>query len=118
MLVKLLSRYIFKKKSLKSHFMSHCYHIDHNDLVTNISLIGIKRILRQNNIAFLEGHACISMNCPICETNKCIKNSKIYINKTTGKLFKFPNSLLITILYTYICVISKINITYRILYVR
>lgn len=84
MLIKLLSRYIFKKKSVKSHFMSHCYHIDHNDLVANISLIGIKRILRQNNIAFLEGHACISMNCPICETNKCIKSPKIYINKTTG----------------------------------
>lgn len=85
MLVRLLSRYILKKKCIKSHFMKHCYHIDHSDLVTNISLIGIKKILRQNNIAFLEGHACISINCPICETNKCTKNPKIYINKTTGK---------------------------------
>ncbi|XP_046824323.1 mitochondrial DNA helicase isoform X1 [Vespa crabro] len=84
MLVRLLSRYILKKKCIKSYFMSYCYHTNQNDLLPNISLIGIKKILRENNITFLEGHACININCPICETNKCTKNRKIYINKTTG----------------------------------
>ncbi|KAI4482780.1 hypothetical protein M0804_008633 [Polistes exclamans] len=84
MFFKLLSRYFWKKKCIKLHFMNRSYHINQSDHVSNVSLIGIKRILRQNNIAFMEGHTCICADCPICEMNKCIKGPKIYINKTTG----------------------------------
>ncbi|KAI4488631.1 hypothetical protein M0802_011447 [Mischocyttarus mexicanus] len=84
MFIKLLSRFFWKKKCEKLHFTNRPYHIDQSDQMSNVSLIGIKRILRQNRIAYLEGHACISVDCPICEMNKCTKGSKIYINKTTG----------------------------------
>lgn len=55
-----------------------------NDLVPGISLFQIKQILKQRHIVTIEGHACIIIDCPICDYEKS-KKSKIYINKTTGK---------------------------------
>lgn len=55
-----------------------------NDLVSGISLFQIKQILKQRHIVAIEGHACIIIECPICDYEKS-KKAKIYINKTTGK---------------------------------
>lgn len=55
-----------------------------NDLVPGISLFQIKQILKQKHIVTIEGHACIMIECPICDSEKS-KKSRIYINKTTGK---------------------------------
>jgi hypothetical protein len=55
-----------------------------NDTVSAISLHQIKQTLKQRQIATIEGHACIMIECPICEPEKS-KKPKIYINKTTGK---------------------------------
>ncbi|KAK2578641.1 hypothetical protein KPH14_012133 [Odynerus spinipes] len=83
MFVRLL-RCALKKKRIKSHPIDRCYHKDHSDLVTNVSLVGIRQTLRQKSIAFMEGHTCINVDCPICEIDKRAKSPKIYINKTTG----------------------------------
>lgn len=55
-----------------------------NEAVPGISISQIKQILRQKQITTVEGHACIVIECPICDFEK-IKKAKIYINKTTGK---------------------------------
>lgn len=48
-----------------------------------ISSVQIKKTLKQLNISYQDGHACILTDCPLCEAEKC-KDSKVYINKTTG----------------------------------
>jgi len=55
-----------------------------NDPIPGVSLFQIKQILKQKHIVIVEGHACIVIECPICDPEKS-KKAKIYINKTTGK---------------------------------
>jgi len=55
-----------------------------NDPIPGVSLFQIKQILKQKHIVIVEGHACIVVECPICDPEKS-KKAKIYINKTTGK---------------------------------
>ncbi|XP_032689722.1 twinkle protein, mitochondrial isoform X2 [Odontomachus brunneus] len=54
-----------------------------SDLVPGVPISQVQEILRQRHITGIEGHACIAINCPICDTEKS-KKAKIYINKTTG----------------------------------
>ncbi|TGZ54504.1 mitochondrial DNA helicase [Temnothorax longispinosus] len=54
-----------------------------NDPIPGVSLFQIKHSLKQKHIVTVEGHACIIVECPICDSEKS-KKSKIYINKTTG----------------------------------
>lgn len=51
-----------------------------------ISFVQMKKILKQSNISFQEGHACITTDCPLCQSDKR-KESKVYVNKTTGNCF-------------------------------
>lgn len=44
----------------------------------------IKGFLRQRNVNIQEGHACISLNCPICNVAKT-NEFKVFVNKATGK---------------------------------
>jgi len=55
-----------------------------NDTISAIPLYQIKQTLKQRQISIIEGHACIIIECPICDSEKS-KKPKIYINKTTGK---------------------------------
>lgn len=55
-----------------------------NDPIPGISLSQIKQFLKRKHIVTIEGHACIVIECPICEFERS-KKAKIYINKTTGK---------------------------------
>lgn len=55
-----------------------------NNSIPGVSLSQIKQILKQKHIVTVEGHTCIIIECPICDSEKS-KKSKIYINKTTGK---------------------------------
>lgn len=55
-----------------------------NESMPGVSLFQIKQILKQKHIAIVEGHACILIECPICDSEKS-KKAKVYINKTTGK---------------------------------
>ncbi|XP_043286242.1 twinkle protein, mitochondrial [Venturia canescens] len=48
-----------------------------------ISNVQIKKTLKQFNIGYQDGHACILTDCPLCAAEKR-KDSKVYINKTTG----------------------------------
>ncbi|XP_015127160.1 twinkle protein, mitochondrial isoform X2 [Diachasma alloeum] len=64
----------------------------HNEVSSGLSPASsgsIKTTLRQHNVNFQEGHACIVINCPICDSGKQ-NDAKLYINKTTG-LFVCPN---------------------------
>lgn len=54
-----------------------------SEAVPGFSISQIKQILRQKQITTVEGHACVVIECPICDFEK--KKAKIYINKTTGK---------------------------------
>lgn len=55
------------------------------DDIPDISHVTIKRILKNHNVQFDEGHTCFITNCPICMKNAKVQStSKIYINKTTG----------------------------------
>ncbi|XP_011315121.1 twinkle protein, mitochondrial [Fopius arisanus] len=64
------------------------FHNEVNAGLSSTSSGSIRTILRQNNVNFQEGHACIVINCPIC--GYCKQNdAKLYINKTTG-LFVCP----------------------------
>ena len=51
--------------------------------IPTISPSEIKKTLKNKNISFEEGHACFQAPCPMCLKKT---SSKIYINKTTGKL--------------------------------
>lgn len=55
-----------------------------NEPVPGVSISQIKQSLKQKQIITVEGHACIIIECPICDFEK-LKKAKIYINKTTGK---------------------------------
>lgn len=55
-----------------------------NEPVPGVSISQIKQSLKQKQITTVEGHACIIIECPICDFEK-LKKAKIYINKTTGK---------------------------------
>ncbi|XP_072742710.1 mitochondrial DNA helicase isoform X2 [Anoplolepis gracilipes] len=54
-----------------------------NELVPGVSISQIKQSLKQKQISTVEGHACIVIECLICDFEK-LKKAKIYINKTTG----------------------------------
>ncbi|CAL1680357.1 unnamed protein product [Lasius platythorax] len=54
-----------------------------NEPVPGVSISQIKQSLKQKQITTVEGHACIIIECPICDFEK-LKKAKIYINKTTG----------------------------------
>ncbi|XP_011639381.1 twinkle protein, mitochondrial isoform X1 [Pogonomyrmex barbatus] len=54
-----------------------------NDPIHGVSVSQIKQILKQKHIITIEGHACIIIECSLCESEKS-KKAKIYINKTTG----------------------------------
>lgn len=84
---KSLVRLLCIEKCLKFETPYRCFHkIDNNvinDLVPGISISQIKQILRQVQISNIEGHACVIIDCSLCDTAKS-KKGKIYINKTTG----------------------------------
>lgn len=88
MSLKLLVRSLSVIKYNKSRMFYRCLYTTKNstinDPISGISLFQIKQILKQNHIVTVEGHACIIIECPICDSEK-FKKSKIYINKTTGK---------------------------------
>ncbi|XP_063986389.1 mitochondrial DNA helicase isoform X2 [Diachasmimorpha longicaudata] len=65
-----------------------CFHNEVTPGLSPASSGRIKTTLRQYNVNFQEGHACIVINCPICDSYKH-HDTKLYINKTTG-LFVCP----------------------------
>lgn len=87
MSLKLLIRSLSKGRRLKFQVSFHrLYQHDSNlinEPIPGISLHDIKQTLKQRQIAIVEGHACIIIECPVCETEKSRK-AKVYINKTTG----------------------------------
>lgn len=87
MSLKLLVRSLTAKRYDKFRLFYHNLYATNSDIVNNvpgISLFQIKQSLKQKHIVTIEGHACIIIECPICDSEKS-KKSKIYINKTTGK---------------------------------
>jgi len=90
MSLKLLMRSLNAKKCDKFRSFYHrLYQTDStsstiNEAVPGFSISQIKQSLRQKQITTVEGHACIVIECPICDFEK-LKKAKIYINKTTGK---------------------------------
>lgn len=95
-LVKYLTR------NLKSTFLKRdniCFCRFYNvltDEIPDISITGIKKLLKNNNLQYEDGHTCIITNCPICNNKKndlsatssaSVSSAKIYINKMTGRLF-------------------------------
>ncbi|XP_011877477.1 PREDICTED: twinkle protein, mitochondrial [Vollenhovia emeryi] len=86
MSLKLLVR-SFAADSYKFRMFSRRLHVANsgtiNDPIPGVSLFQVKQILKQKHIVTVEGHACIIIDCPICDSEKS-KKSKIYINKTTG----------------------------------
>ncbi|XP_011333970.1 twinkle protein, mitochondrial isoform X2 [Ooceraea biroi] len=86
MSLKLLMRPLIGGRCLRFRMYCRLYQHDSsiiNDPVPGISLYQIKQTLKQRQIATVEGHACITIECPICESEKS-KKSKVFINKTTG----------------------------------
>lgn len=55
-----------------------------NDPIPGLSISHIRQTLKQKQITSIEGYACITIECPICDFEKS-KKARIYINKTTGK---------------------------------
>lgn len=89
MFSKFLIRSLCIRRYIKFRTLYRCFHkIDNNvinDLVPGISIFQVKQILRQRQITNIEGHACIVIDCPMCDIEKS-KKAKIYINKTTGNI--------------------------------
>ncbi|XP_012532524.1 twinkle protein, mitochondrial isoform X2 [Monomorium pharaonis] len=86
MFLKLLMRSLAAERHDKFWMLyRHLYSTNNamNDLIPGISLFQIKQFLKQKYIATVEGHTCIIIECPICDSEKSIK-AKVYINKTTG----------------------------------
>lgn len=87
MSVKLVMRFWSARKLVK---FQTCYRNLHqndsniiNDQISGVTLSQIKQTLKLKRITTIEGHACISIECSICDSEKSNK-AKIYINKTTG----------------------------------
>ncbi|KAK0177236.1 hypothetical protein PV328_001312 [Microctonus aethiopoides] len=71
------------RKLKQSLILIKYYHDKTNMIIPSASISQIKKILRQRNVNFLDGHSCIAFNCPICNDQK-LKERKIFLNKATG----------------------------------
>ncbi|GLH01763.1 Uncharacterized protein GBIM_07826 [Gryllus bimaculatus] len=50
-----------------------------------LSVSQVKKILKNNNIAFSDGYTCLHVECPVCNHISSQKSdSKVYVNKKTG----------------------------------
>lgn len=57
-----------------------------SDEIEPVSLLGIKKQLKNANFEFIDGNSCLKTVCPACEPSlegEAKKN--VYINKTTGR---------------------------------
>jgi len=88
MFLKISMRSLNKGQCLKFQVPCRYVYQQDNSIIHDTTprslLYQIKQTLKQKQIATIEGHACIMIECPICESEKS-KKPKIYINKTTGK---------------------------------
>ncbi|XP_044014989.1 twinkle protein, mitochondrial [Aphidius gifuensis] len=86
MFVKTVLRcWLTNQKSLKPIYWqkNRTFHSELDLSVSSTSLGHIKKILRQQNVTFQEGHSCLLFRCPICDDNKK-KELTVFVNKTTG----------------------------------
>ncbi|XP_046410107.1 mitochondrial DNA helicase isoform X1 [Neodiprion virginianus] len=49
-----------------------------------VPLVQIKKVIKTAALNYVDGHACITMDCPICAGAKRKDQPKVFINKTTG----------------------------------
>lgn len=75
------------RKLKQSWILIQYYHDKTNMVIPSASISQIKKILRQRNVNFLDGHSCIAFSCPICNDQK-LKERKIFLNKATGKFLQ------------------------------
>lgn len=85
---KLLSCWLSSQKRIKPIYWLKInnYHTEIDLGMPATSLGHIKKILRQQNILFQDGHSCLIFNCPVCDLKK-EKELKVFVNKTTGMFF-------------------------------
>lgn len=97
MFSKLRMHFLHTKRCVMFRTAYRCLHQNEssaiNDAIPGVSISHIKQILKQKQITSVEGYACISIECAICDSEKS-KRAKIYVNKTTGKSICY--------IYTYI----------------
>lgn len=75
---------ILFKSSIPNY--SQCqFHNNISSQLTNITTSTMKKELNSQRLQYDEGHACISIECILCGMiGSQSKNTKLYINKTTG----------------------------------
>lgn len=60
------------------------FHWANSDDETGVSLVQIKKTIKSVGFNYLDGHACITADCPVCNIVKRKEQPKVFINKTTG----------------------------------
>lgn len=62
-----------------------CFHwVDNDDENGGVSILQVKKALKAGYFSHIDGHACITVDCPICGVTKRKDQPKVFINKTTG----------------------------------
>lgn len=116
MFSKLLMRSLNVERHIKFRMFCHYLYQNNrstiNESIPGVSVSQIKQVLKQKNITIVEGHGCLVIECPICNSEK-LKKAKIYVNKTTGN-----NKIIYesdTIFFNYFFFLKKL-VYYRLFY--
>lgn len=74
-----------RPNGLRTLNVNRLYHWTNSDDESGVPLAQIKKTIKSVALNFLDGHACITIDCPICTSSKRQKEQpKVFINKTTG----------------------------------
>lgn len=97
--------YNYKNYNYCRKFVRQIQNVGLND-IPKISVSDIRKIMRQKGLAVQEGFTSLTTKCTLClgEDNK--SDSRVYINKTTGKYFG-PKLKLYMILFCKTIIFNK-----------
>lgn len=86
--IPITSKGLFTKKLKVAHCNCRFYNDITSDGMTELVTLGvIKRTLKSKQVKTEDGHACLTIDCPMCAPTQSPTNAKpqrLYINKTTG----------------------------------
>lgn len=57
---------------------------ENSEEIEPVSLLGIKKQLKNANLEFIDGNCCLKTVCPACGPSADEATTNVYINKTTG----------------------------------
>lgn len=76
---------IFSRRNTSSSNHLHNASKSDSDEIEAVSLLGIKKQLKNANFEFIDGNCYLKTVCPVCGPPNGLGKQDVYINKTTGK---------------------------------